>query len=246
MRKDEITGTENSAGIIEKYFSLSQEETTCLQDLTLGAAEMKVGDNCLCLHTLSGYRTICRARWRRTCAMKRLSTDRSDCVFRSRLPSRYCSTCNHIVNQYLFIDDPAENLKKFEKQARNMHSLSRYSRSNQINREWIEEYLNEAHSLGLTSIRAHCNVLAWSDDRNRLKQVKNDVGSQLALMECKPRHNTVDTPTLFWAAIPRKCGGFPFRGELLHFHRTGSLFLHRRELFQGFAFPVRVSAWWIV
>lgn len=37
----------------------------------------------------------------------------------------------------LFIDDPAENLKKFEKQARNMHSLSRYSRSNQINREWV-------------------------------------------------------------------------------------------------------------
>lgn len=106
----------------------------------------------------------------------------------------------------LFIDDPAENLKKFEKQARNMHSLSRYSRSNQINREWIEEYLNEAHSLGLTSIRAHCNVLAWSDDRNRLKQVKNDVGSQLALMECKPRHNTVDTPTLFWAAIPGNAG----------------------------------------
>ena len=110
----------------------------------------------------------------------------------------------------LFIDDPAENLKKFEKQARNMHSLSRYSRSNQINREWIEEYLNEAHSLGLTSIRAHCNVLAWSDDRNRLKQVKNDVGSQLALMECKPRHNTVDTPTLFWAAIPGNAGDFPF------------------------------------
>ena len=36
-----------------------------------------------------------------------------------------------------------------------MHSLSRYSRSNQINREWIEEYLNEAHSKGLVSIRAH-------------------------------------------------------------------------------------------
>ena len=27
-----------------------------------------------------------------------------------------------------------------------MQSLSRYSSSNQINREWIEEYLNEAHS----------------------------------------------------------------------------------------------------
>ena len=72
-------------------------------------------------------------------------------------------TCNHIVNQYLFIDDSAEILRKFEQTARNMHSLSRYSRSNQINREWIEEYLNEAHSKGLVSIRAHCNVMAWSD-----------------------------------------------------------------------------------
>jgi hypothetical protein len=51
----------------------------------------------------------------------------------------------------------AENLKKFEKQARNMHSLSRYSRSNQINKQWIEQYLNEAHSLGLTSVRCHVN-----------------------------------------------------------------------------------------
>ena len=50
---DEITGTESSAGIIEKYFSLSQEDTTCLQDITLGAGEMKIGDNYLCLHTLS-------------------------------------------------------------------------------------------------------------------------------------------------------------------------------------------------
>ncbi len=98
---------------------------------------------------------------------------------------------------------------QFEQTARNMHSLSRYSRSNLINREWIEEYLNEAHSKGLTSIRAHCNVFAWSDDREKLKRIKNDVGSQIALMEAKPRHNTVDLPTLFWAAIPGNAGDFP-------------------------------------
>ena len=43
-------------------------------------------------------------------------------------------------------------------------SLSRYSRQNAINREWVEEYLNEAHSQGLKSVRAHFNVMAWSDD----------------------------------------------------------------------------------
>ena len=48
-----------------------------------------------------------------------------------------------------------------------MHSLSRYSRSNQINKAWIEEYLNEAHSKGLTSVRCHCNVMAWSGRTGR-------------------------------------------------------------------------------
>jgi len=46
MQDEEITGTPDSSGIIEKYFSLSQEDVTCLHDITLGAGEMKVGDNC--------------------------------------------------------------------------------------------------------------------------------------------------------------------------------------------------------
>lgn len=208
MGNDEIVGTESEAGIIEKYFSLSQEDTTCLQDMELSPGEMKVGDKYLCLHTLSDPEDL-PASVRSDIRYERLSTDRSDCRLCFAAPVGVLLTCNHVYNQFLFIDDSAENLKKFEKQARNMHSLSRYSRSNQINKQWIEEYLNEAHSLGLTSIRAHCNVVAWSDDREELKRIKNDVGSQLALMECKPRHNTVDTPTLFWAAIPGNEADFP-------------------------------------
>ena len=208
LTSDEITGTESTAGIIEKYFSLSQEDTTCLQDITLGAGKMKIGDNYLCLHTLSDPEDL-PTSVATDSRYERLSTDRSDCRLSFAAPIGVLLTCNHIVNQYLFIDDSAEMLRKFEQTARNMHSLSRYSRSNQINREWIEEYLNEAHSQGLTAIRAHCNVFAWSDDRVKLKRVKNDVGSQLALMEAKPRHNTVDTPTLFWAAIPGNAGDFP-------------------------------------
>ena len=209
LTDEEITGTDTSAGIIEKYFSLSQEDTACLQDLSLGAGEMKIGDNYLCLHTLSDPEDL-PSNVATDCRYERLSTDRSDCRLSFAAPIGILLTCNHVVNQYLFIDDSAESLRKFEQTARNMHSLSRYSRSNQINREWIEEYLNEAHSKGLTSIRAHCNVMAWSDDREKLKRIKNDVGSQLTLMEAKPRHNTVDVPTLFWAAIPGNAGDFPF------------------------------------
>ena len=204
----EIIGTPDRAGILEKYFSLSQTDTTCLQDITLGADEMRIGDKRLCLHTLSDTDDL-PGRVTTDMRYERLSTDRSDCRLSFAAPIGVLLPCNHIVNQYLFIDDSAENLARFEKQARNMHSLSRYSRANQINREWIEQYLNEAHSLGLTSVRAHCNVFAWSDDADALRRIKNDVGSQLALMECKPRHNTVDTPTLFWAAIPGGEADFP-------------------------------------
>ena len=216
LTTDEIVGTEQEAGIVEKYFSLSQEDTTCLQDISLGAGEMKIGDKHICLHTLSDTEDLPNHVQTDT-RYERLSTDRSDSRLSFAAPIGVLLSCNHIVNQYILIDDHAENLKRFEKQAKNMHSLSKYSRSNQINKEWIEDYLNEAHSFGLTSVRCHVNVMAWSEDKEELKRVKNDVGSQLALMECKPRHNTVDTPTLYWAGIPGSQADFPFEESFYTF-----------------------------
>ncbi|MDR2384543.1 MAG: TraG family conjugative transposon ATPase, partial [Tannerella sp.] len=208
LTSDEITGTKEHPGLVEKYFSLSLENTTCLEDMALGADEMRIGDNILCLHTLSDADDL-PGTVSTDNRYEKLSTDRSDCRLSFAAPVGVLLPCNHLYNQYIFIDDHTENLKRFEKQARNMHSLSRYSRGNQINKEWIEQYLNEAHSLGLTSVRCHCNIMAWSDDREELQRIKNDVGSQLALMECKPRHNTVDTPALFWAGIPGNEADFP-------------------------------------
>ena len=216
LRADEIVGTETTAGIVEKYFSLSQNDTTVLKDISLNPEEMRIGDDFLCLHTLSDAEDL-PGNVGTDSRYERLSTDRSDCRLSFAAPVGVLLTCNHVYNQYIFIDDHAESLKRFEQTARNMQSLSRYSRSNQINWAWIEEYLNEAHSKGLISVRCHCNVMAWSDDREELKYIKNDVGSQLALMECKPRHNTVDVPTLFWAGIPGNEGDFPFEESFYTF-----------------------------
>jgi len=205
---EEIIGSQLKAGVIEKYFSLSQNEDTVLNDISISDAQMRIGDNLLCLHTLSNNEDL-PGQVAADIRYEKLSTDRSDCRLSFASPVGLLLTCNHIYNQYIFIEESDENLSRFEKMAKNMHSLSRYSRSNQINKEWIEQYLNQAHSLGLTSIRCHCNVMAWSDDRDELKRIKNDVGSQLALMECKPRHNTVDVPTLFWSGIPGNEADFP-------------------------------------
>lgn len=208
LTTNDIIGTAESPGVLERYLCLSQRDTATLQDMQLNPEEMVVGDKILCLHTLSDVDDL-PGSLQTDSRYERLSTDRSDCQLSFAAPIGLLLSCNHVVNQYVFIDDSVESLKRFEKLARNLHSLSRYSRANEINKQWIDAYLNEAHSFGLTAVRCHVNVMAWSEDREELKTIKNDTGSALALMGCKPRHNTIDVPTLFWAGIPGGEGDFP-------------------------------------
>ncbi|WP_116787854.1 TraG family conjugative transposon ATPase [Flavobacterium psychrotrophum] len=208
LTEDAIIGTDEAPGLLEQYLTLSRSGNEPMQDIALGGEEVRIGNKRLCLHTLSDTDDLPGTVSADT-RYEKLSTDRSDCRLSFAAPVGLLLSCNHIYNQYLFLDNSEANLQKFEKSARNMHSLARYSRSNQINKEWIERYLNEAHSYGLSSVRAHFNVIAWSDDPQELKQVKNDTGSALALMECKPRHNTTDVATLYWAGMPGNAGDFP-------------------------------------
>ena len=240
LTTDEIVGTSNKSGLVEKYLSLSTDKNCVLEDFQLNPGEMKIGDKTLCLHTLSSVDDLpsivgTDSRY------ERLSTDRSDCRLSFASPVGLMLPCNHLYNQYLFIDDSAENLRKFEKMARNMHSLSRYSRSNQMNKEWVEEYLNEAHSQGLTSVRCHYNVLAWSDDKDELKHIRNDVGSQLALMECKPRHNSVDVPTLFWSGIPGNQADFPAEESFYTFIEQAVCFFTEETNYQSSPSPFGIK-----
>ena len=204
----ELTGTEQETGLIGRYFALSLENVQCLEDIAMSADGMRIGDKRLCLHTLSHTEDL-PAEVSTDCRHERLSTDRSDCRLSFAAPVGLLLGCDHVYNQYVFIGNSDEELQRFEKTAKNMQSLSRYSRQNAINKEWIDEYLNEAHSQGLQSVRAHFNVMAWGEDSEELKRIRNDVGSQLASMECVPRHNTVDCPTLYWAAIPGNAADFP-------------------------------------
>lgn len=209
LEADEITGTEGRPGLVEKYFSLSlEDETAVLQDICLKPGGMRIGDKRLCVHTLSDTGDL-PGRVSTDMRYERMSTDRSDCRLSFAAPVGLLLPCNHIYSQYVFIDDAQEILRGMEKTSRNMLSLSKYSRSNAVNREWTEMYLDEAHAGGVLPVRCHCNVMAWTEDREEFRRVKNDTGSQLAMMECTPRYNTVDAPVLYWAGIPGNAGDFP-------------------------------------
>lgn len=209
LETDEITGTKERPGLVEKYFSLSlEDETAVLQDICLKPGRMRIGDKRLCLHTLSDTEDL-PGRLSTDMRYERMSTDRSDCRLSFAAPVGLLLSCNHIYSQYVFIDDAQEILQMMEKNSRNMLSLSKYSRSNAINQEWTEMYLDEAHTKGVLPVRCHCNVIAWAEDAEEFRRIRNDTGSQLAMMECTPRYNIIDTPVIYWAGIPGNAGDFP-------------------------------------
>ena len=209
LTEAEIVGTADDAGLLARYFALSDERLPVVnEDIRLDPDVMRIGDKYLSMHTLSDLDMLPQSV-ATDFRYERLSTDRSDCRLSFAAPVGLLLSCNHVYNQVIFLDNHDETLKRLEASARNMNSLAAYSRSNAINREWIEMYLNEAHSQGLRSVRCHCNVMAWAESEAELKCIRNDVGSQLALMGCTPHHNTVDVPVLFWAAIPGNEADFP-------------------------------------
>ena len=217
LTEAEIVGTADDAGLLARYFALSDERQAVVnEDIRLDPGVMRIGDKYLSMHTLSDLEALPQSV-ATDFRYERLSTDRSDCRLSFAAPVGLLLSCNHVYNQVIFIDNHDETLKRLEATARNMTSLAAYSRANAINREWIEMYLNEAHSQGLRSVRCHCNVMTWAESEAELKRLRNDVGSQLALMGCTPRHNTVDVPVLFWAAIPGNEADFPSEESFLTF-----------------------------
>ena len=204
---EEIVGTDGKPGLIAQYFALDRA-SVANEDIRLDPGRMRVGDKILCLHTLTDLddlpQTVATdARY------ERLSTDRSDCRLSFAAPVGLLLDYNHLYNQYIFLDNHEQTLQRFERLARNMNSLSRYSRSNAVNKEWIDLYLSQAHVDNLRSVRCHHNVISWAESEEQLARIRNDVGAQLALMGCTPHHNTVDVPALFWGGIPGNEGDFP-------------------------------------
>ena len=100
LTEAEIVGTPEKAGILEKYFALTQDDTAILQDMRLDPGRMQVGDKTLCLHTLSDLDDLPQ-KVSTDSRFERLSTDRSDCRLSFAAPVGLLLSCDHIYNQYV-------------------------------------------------------------------------------------------------------------------------------------------------
>jgi conjugation system TraG family ATPase len=225
MTDDELTGTLVSPGILEQYcFLVDEAESPVLKDIHI-RDEIRIGDNHCQLYTLSDVEDLPALCGPRTTYSK-YSTDKTKFSTGFAAPIGTLLTCNHLYNQYIFVEDSPRTLKKLESKKQRLQSLSNYSRENAIGRDATHDFLNEAISQQRLPVKAHFNILAWTDDRNQLKDLKNKVSSALADLNAQPKQETDGAAQIWWAGLPGNEGGFPMNDTFDTFVEQATCFLN--------------------
>jgi conjugation system TraG family ATPase len=241
LTAEDIVGTEECAGLLDMYFSLSTGKERCLKDIQLNPESLVIGDNMLCLHMLSDTETLPMA----VNTNKRfdgLSTDTSECRLSFAAPVGLQLPCSHIYNQYVFIGNSAENVRKLDTSAKRMASLKKFSRSNEANSESINDYLEAIAQQELKSVKAHFNVFAWTEHRDNaeLRAVKDMVNTQFTKLDCQARSDTTSLPTLFWAGIPGNAADFPSEDSWYTFIEPAVCFFTQETTYRNSLSPFGV------
>lgn len=220
----ELAGTGNRPGVIEKYCFLQKEGEKTIRDVHIRDG-LRIGKARCKLFTLADAEdlpALCGSRIN----YDRYSTDRTKFSIGFASPLGQLLPCNHIYNQYIFIEDAQKTLKRLEAKKLRLQSLSSYSRENAISRDATNDFLNEAIGQQRLPIKAHFNVLAWSEDETEIKDLKNRVSSALAQMDAVPKEETDGAPQVWWAGLPGNEADFPMNDTFDTFLEQATCFLN--------------------
>lgn len=225
MRQAELLSQPGKTGFIERYCSLSDNpDQRVVGDLQL-KDRLQIGGQHAALFTLADTTdlpTLCGPR----ITYDKYSTDRTKFPVGFATAAGLLLDCNHIYNQYLFIGDTAATLKKLESRRLRLQSLAAYSRENTIARDTVGAFLNECIAEQRLPVRAHFNVLAWTDDPAQLPEISNQVIAALAQMEASAKIETAGAAQIWWAGIPGNAADFPMNDTFDTFAEQACCFLN--------------------
>ncbi len=232
----ELSGEQQYCGLVERYLNLQpNEKSFILQDINFEDG-LKVGPNHCQLFTLADAAdlpTYCGSRIN----YDKYSTDRTKFSVGFASPLGQLLPCNHIYNQYIFIEDPQKTIQKLESKRLRLHSLSAYSRENAISRDATNDFLNEAISQQRLPVKSHFNVLVWTDSKEGLKDTRNLVSSALSQMDAVPKQELSGAPQIFWAGIPGNEADFPMNDSFDTFAEQACCFLNLETNYRSSVSP---------
>ncbi len=225
LTDEELAGTKNKAGIIEQYCFLQREnERPVIKDVHL-KDEIRIGDNHCQLFTLSDVEdlpSLCGSRVN----YDRYSTDKTKFSVGFASPLGLLLDCNHLFNQFIFIGDAQKTLKGLEKKRLRLQSLSAYSRENAIARDATSDFLNEAIAEQRLPVKAHFNVMTWTNHPDQIQEIRNKVGSAMAQMDASGKQETDGAPQIWWAGLPGNAADFPMNDTFDTFLEQATCFLN--------------------
>ncbi|MBN8674352.1 MAG: TraG family conjugative transposon ATPase [Chitinophagales bacterium] len=236
LTNEELSGEQQYCGLVERYLNLQpNEKSFILHDISFEDG-LKVGPNHCQLFTLADAADLpsyCGSRIN----YDKYSTDRTKFSVGFASPLGQLLSCNHIYNQYIFIEDPQKAIQKLESKRLRLHSLSAYSRENAISRDATNEFLNEAISQQRLPVKSHFNVLVWTDSKDGLKDTRNLVSSALSQMDAVPKQELSGAPQIFWAGIPGNAADFPMNDSFDTFAEQACCFLNLETNYRSSVSP---------
>jgi conjugation system TraG family ATPase len=238
MQEKDLLSQEKKAGVVERYCFLLDGTELMIKDLVFHDG-IKVGNDFLQIYTLADANdlpALCGSRIN----YDKYSTDKTKFSVGFASPLGLLLNCNHIYNQYIFIDDAQKTIQKLETKRLRLQSLSAYSRENSIGRDATNDFLNEAISEQRVPVKGHFNILVWTSDKEKLKDLKNFASSALAQMDAVPKQEVNGAPQIFWAAVPGNEGDFPMNDTFDTFADQACCFLNLETSYHSSVSPVGI------
>lgn len=239
LTDEDLSGNENDNGLIERYLNLQpQESNSALKDISFKDG-IRIGTDYCQTFTLADAQylpSFCGSRIN----FDKYSTDKTKFSVGFASPLGQLLSCNHIYNQYIFIEDAQKTIQKLESKRLRLQSLSAYSRENTISKEATDEFLNEAISQQRLPVKAHFNVMVWTDNRERLKDLRNLVSSALSGMDAVPKQELHGAPQIFWAGIPGNEADFPMNDTFDTFAEQACCFLNLETNYRSSISPIGI------
>jgi len=225
--------------LIANYLNLQiPGENFVLRDIKFDN-NLQIGEYHLQLYTLADVDNIpalCGSRIN----YDKYSTDLTKFSVGFASPVGQLLSCNHIYNQYIFIDDAQKTLQKLESKRLRLQSLSAYSRENTIAKEATDNFLNEAIGEQRLPVKAHFNLVVWTSDKEKLKELRNLSSSALTQMDATPKIETEGAPQVFWAGIPGNEADFPMNDCFDTFSPQACCFLNLETNYRSSISPVGI------
>lgn len=238
LLNEDLQSQKGKAGVIEKYCFLLDGKDLIIKDISY-REEIRIGNQYAQIYTLSDaldLPALCGSRIN----YDKYSTDKTKFSVGFASPLGQLLSCNHIYNQYIFIDDSHKTIQKLESKRLRLQSLSAYSRENSIGRDATNDFLNEAISQQRLPVKAHFNILVWTENKEELKDLKNLVSSALAQMDAVPKHEVNGAPQIHWAGLPGNEGDFPMNDCFDTFAEQACCFLNLETNYHSSLSPIGI------